>query len=116
MEVVFQTARVESAMGWENVWMLNQVSVGCAAAAYAKSSWAKTKPGTAIEPVMVTSPRKASSGAGADGKQSRILCNQEDMKEGETDFHQQNKCLNEAERRSNYLWKSGIILLKNEVW
>ena len=51
-------------MGWENVWMLNQVSVGCEAVAYAKSSWAKTKPGTAIEPVMVTSPRKASSGVG----------------------------------------------------
>src|SRR3989304_1296510 len=62
MEVVSHAASVESAMGWENIWMLNQASLEFEA--YAKSSWAKIKLGTAVEPVMVTSLRKIASGVG----------------------------------------------------
>jgi hypothetical protein len=42
--------------------MLNQVSVGLGA--YAKSSRAETKLGTSTFPMIVTGPRKISSGAG----------------------------------------------------
>lgn len=62
MEVVFQVVIVESAMGWERVWMGNQVSVGLEA--YENSSCAEKKFGISVVPVIVTSPRKTSPASG----------------------------------------------------
>src|ERR1041385_4413542 len=62
MAVVSQVARVGSVIGGENVWILNQVSVGLEA--YAKSNCAETKLGTSTLPWIVTCPLKNEFAAG----------------------------------------------------